>query len=218
MLSKQCGICKEEKTITEFFKDKYHKTGYTHQCKNCFKQYNEKNRESRKIYYESYKLKNKEKIKKRSAAWYLKNKESYRKKQNESYKKFYADNKQRLIKKSVIYNKKRYDNNPTHRLCHHFSNRLRSSILNKEKNRAFWLVDYTKEQLIKHIESLFKEGMSWGNYGDWHIDHKKPIAAFNFTSYKSKEFKECWSLENLQPLWANENIRKGKKYEEQEKF
>ena len=55
--------------------------------------------------------------------------------------------------------------------------------------------------------------MSWDNYGrnGWEIDHIKPISSFNFNSYKDKEFKECWSLENLQPLWAEENIRKSNK-------
>jgi len=59
-----------------------------------------------------------------------------------------------------------------------------------------------------HLEKQFKDGMTWDNYGDWHIDHIRPISSFNFKSYEDKEFKECWDLNNLQPLWAEENIRK----------
>jgi hypothetical protein len=55
--------------------------------------------------------------------------------------------------------------------------------------------------------------MNWELYmqGKIHIDHKRPIASFNFNSYKDKEFKECWALNNLQPLWAEENLSKGNK-------
>lgn len=47
-------------------------------------------------------------------------------------------------------------------------------------------------------------------YG-WHIDHKLPVASFNFDSPEHLDFKKCWALENLQPLWAKENISKGAK-------
>ena len=32
------------------------------------------------------------------------------------------------------------------------------------------------ETFKKHIEQQFTEGMSWENYGEWHIDHKIPTA------------------------------------------
>ena len=44
--------------------------------------------------------------------------------------------------------------------------------------------------------------------GEWYIDHKVPIEKFNYSSYEEKEFKLCWSLENLQPMWAEENCKK----------
>lgn len=63
------------------------------------------------------------------------------------------------------------------------------------------------------LEAKFKPGMSWENHGAWHVDHKRPIASYNFSSVDDHEFKECWSLENLQPLWAKENLSKGARYE-----
>jgi hypothetical protein len=53
--------------------------------------------------------------------------------------------------------------------------------------------------------------MTWDNYGEWHVDHIKPISSFKITEIGDKEFMSCWSLENLQPLWGEENIRKSNK-------
>lgn len=62
-----------------------------------------------------------------------------------------------------------------------------------------------------HLESLFTNGMSWQNYGEWHVDHKIPISSFDFESIECEEFKKCWSLNNLQPLWGIDNLSKGSK-------
>jgi hypothetical protein len=70
------------------------------------------------------------------------------------------------------------------------------------------LVGYTLADLMRHLERLFVGGMSWENFGDWHIDHVRPRAAFEFTSVDSEAFKQCWSLSNLQPLWAIDNLKK----------
>lgn len=66
--------------------------------------------------------------------------------------------------------------------------------------------------LQKHIEAQFKEGMSWENYGlkTWHIDHIKPISLFNLNN--DNELIACFNYQNLQPLWASENIQKRNKY------
>lgn len=71
------------------------------------------------------------------------------------------------------------------------------------------IVGYTLADLKAHLESKFQPGMTWENYGEWHIDHIIPKRVFKFTSIDSEEFRKCWSLKNLQPLWAKDNIRKG---------
>lgn len=88
------------------------------------------------------------------------------------------------------------------------------SALNGLKEGYSWekLVGYTLLDLKKHLEKKFKPGMSWDNYGKWHIDHKKPIDKFNIISVDCEDFKKCWSLENLQPLWADENLSKWAHY------
>jgi hypothetical protein len=87
-----------------------------------------------------------------------------------------------------------------------------SISLKKEKCRRRWqsLVGYTIEDLRKHLESLFAEGMTWERFlkGEIHIDHKIPKARFGYTTSDDQQFKNCWSLDNLQPLWAKDNQTK----------
>lgn len=72
-----------------------------------------------------------------------------------------------------------------------------------------WL-GYTIEDLKKYLEKKFDNKMNWNNYGKyWSIDHIKPISFFHYKSILDSEFKECWSLENLQPLEKIANIKKG---------
>lgn len=59
---------------------------------------------------------------------------------------------------------------------------------------------------LKRIE---KEGMSWENYGEWHIDHIVPCSSFDLTDPKQQE--DCFNFKNLQPLWGWENSKKGSK-------
>lgn len=97
------------------------------------------------------------------------------------------------------------------------SNSLRDAITRKStKNGQSWqkLLGYTVENLMTHLEKQFDSRMNWDNYGKngWHIDHIKPVTAFSFKYPTDKEFKECWALDNLQPLWWDENIKKGNKY------
>lgn len=64
------------------------------------------------------------------------------------------------------------------------------------------------------IESQFKKGMTWENYGrtGWHIDHKRPLDSFDLT--KEEEFRKAVHYTNLQPLWWYENLSKGSKFED----
>jgi 5-methylcytosine-specific restriction endonuclease McrA len=82
------------------------------------------------------------------------------------------------------------------------------------KNRRNWelLVGYTSEQLKTHLETLFTNGMTWKNYGTyWEVDHKIPIAVFNYEKPEDIDFKKCWALKNLQPLESVKNRLKNKK-------
>jgi hypothetical protein len=67
----------------------------------------------------------------------------------------------------------------------------------------------TIEHCCNHLESQFAEGMTWDNYGEWHIDHIIPCAFFDLT--KPSHQKVCFNWQNLQPLWESDNCSKGDK-------
>lgn len=100
---------------------------------------------------------------------------------------------------------------PRGKLSSNVSRGIRGSLkIGKAGRHWEELVDYTVDQLKAHLEKLFKPGWAWENYGTvWHIDHKTPIAAFNFERPGDIDFKICWSLKNLQPLEASKNMSKG---------
>lgn len=103
---------------------------------------------------------------------------------------------------------------PKFRLHKSVSVRMRRSLV-AGKDGSSWedLVGYSLPDLMAHLESQFTKGMTWDNYGAWHIDHIRPVTDFNFETSRDPEFKECWSLWNLQPLWAFDNLSKGGKCE-----
>lgn len=72
----------------------------------------------------------------------------------------------------------------------------------------FAAIGYTVEQLVAHVERQFLPGMTWENYGDWHLDHILPNASFDYLSMDDPEFRACWTLSNLRPLWKADNLRK----------
>ena len=122
-----------------------------------------------------------------------------------------GNKKYRLSEKGKAASKKYYENN---KLSSCISHRMGASLKNNKAGQHWEdVVGYTLEELKDHIENLFEPGMSWGNYGryGWHVDHKIPVSSFNIESYNCEDFKKCWELKNLQPLWAKDNLRKGNK-------
>ena len=80
---------------------------------------------------------------------------------------------------------------------------FRRLSLNKPTN-TIKLLGCTYEEAKSHMESLFVEGMSWENYGEWHVDHIRPVCSFNETDMHLMN-----NIHNLQPLWAEDNFKKG---------
>jgi len=83
----------------------------------------------------------------------------------------------------------------------------------KKGGRLFDHLPYTIEDMKAHIESLFQPNMAWDNYGKWQIDHIVPQAKLQYDSFEHPNFTKCWSLANLQPMWASDNTRKGSFFE-----
>jgi hypothetical protein len=163
-------------------------------------------RESDKRHYK----KNKEKRLSYHKNWYEQNKE-HRKQYIKEYREKNKD-KIREIKRN--YEKTRKANDPIYKLINNFRTAIYQVLKenNVQKNGHYFdILKYSPENLIEHLENKFKDNMTWDNYGEWHVDHIKPISSFQITEIGDKEFMSCWSLENLQPLWGKENIRKSNK-------
>lgn len=93
------------------------------------------------------------------------------------------------------------------------TNRRKKRVGEKYKigrsDRMMEVLGYTGIEIKEHLEGLFKEGMTWDNHGRWHIDHKIPKRSFDYKDIKDPGVRECWDLKNLQPIWADENLKKG---------
>jgi hypothetical protein len=162
--------------------------------------------ESDKRYY----VKNREKRLKYFSEWQKENYE-HRKKYMDEYREKNID-RIRIVKRT--YEKTRKHTDPIYKLISNFRTAIYQVLKesNVEKNgHYFEILGYTPEELINHLEKQFKDGMTWDNYGDFHIDHIIPISSFNIQEIGDEEFMKCWSLSNLQPMWGEENIRKSNK-------
>ena len=111
-------------------------------------------------------------------------------------------------------NKRNYDT-PEYRVKNRLRQKIQICVRNKDWVPKHCLIIGCDLQTFRnHIESLFKEGMTWENYGPkgWHIDHIKPCCLFDLLD--PEEQKKCFHYTNLQPLWWHENIKKSNKYDE----
>ena len=115
-----------------------------------------------------------------------------------------------LKKRKAGFKRRRREESPSLRIVDSVRARMWAALKGRTDGALFSRLGYAAEQLAEHLERQFVPGMSWENYGKWHIDHVRPCAAFDQAD--PAQFAACWSLDNLQPLWAAENIRKGAKY------
>lgn len=186
ILNKKKMEYKDKKEILNQRSKKYkenNKEKYLEQAKNYQKEYRRKNKEKIKLSKKEYNKRPevKEKIK------------EYRK----EYMKQYT---------------KEYESNPKNKLKKNLKNRLRIAIKSQstiKKGKTFELLGCTGEEAFKYIESLFQKGMSWDNYGEWHIDHIIPCSLFDLKNSEEQEI--CFHYTNLQPLWSEDNLSKGDK-------
>lgn len=148
-------------------------------------------RERQAAYMAEYRIKNKEKILASQKKWGAENLDKVR-----ATKKRHAENSvQCQISKTLRV-------------------RIRGVLRRANGKKAYktmHLIGCNIEFLIKRLETMFEPGMSWDNHGrnGWHIDHIVPCASFDLTD-ESQQLK-CFHYSNLQPLWAFDNLSKGKK-------
>lgn len=218
---KRCTQCNILKPLSAFYPRSTRKCNSQSQCKEC-----------EKIRVQKYRLRNVDKLKEqrkkkykentseiieRQSKWYWKNRNIIMERRKQYIQTEKAKTTRKLWKKKnpdkIRIMQKRYLSVPRNRIRANISAKIHHIIKGSIKYHWPKQLGYTFQELKEHLEKLFKDNMSWENYGKygWHIDHKVPISAFNYKFYSDNAFKECWDLSNLQPLWAKENHRKSNK-------
>lgn len=207
-MTKICSKCKIEKPIEHFGLLSHSKDGHRHICKEC-----------RRNEY----LMNVERNKQRSIRnYYAKHEENKAKqreynsirtdKQREYMRNYYESHKSEIkdnVRKNAL---KRKHQDIGYKLLCNCRTRIYKAVKGIAKpKRTIELIGCSIEQLKQHLESQFTSGMSWENYGEWHIDHIRPCSSFDLLN--EEEMKKCFNYMNLQPLWAEENLHKSDKYE-----
>lgn len=200
------------------------------------KKYRQENKELVAQQKKEYAAKNKEKIRAAQAEKYRKNKDKYLAKMKQKYAEnseaikakrmeYYYKNKEQILaaqkesnKKNrektraqkAAYCKNRRAKDPRFLLIGRMRCRINDALRLKRFPKNGKTMDFVGcdiEKLVLHIESKFKNGMSWENRHMWHIDHIVPLAL----AKTKEELEALFHYKNLQPLWSSENMAKGSK-------
>lgn len=172
---KICSKCKQKKELCEFCSYKRSKDGKTYYCRTC-----------RNERHKQWRSKNAPKIIAWTTGWYNKNKDKMRS---------YHANRRKEERKD-----------PLKRAIFNLRRRLNKVLKGHTKSESLkTILGVSVEGFKQHIEARFQPGMTWDNYGLWHLDHVIPISFGNTV----KEIENLCYFTNLQPLWAIDNKKKG---------
>lgn len=168
--------------------------------------------------------KNREKINKAKMDWYMRNRDRELSKR----RKYEKENKERISKKDREYRIRNSDRIRESRRSYYreymrkrrldpefkmkmrirdMLRRIRCKTGSTKLSRSEIECGYSSLDLVRRMEKLWVDGMSWENYGEWHIDHIESIKSM--ISRGVTDPKIINALSNLQPLWAEENLKKG---------
>jgi hypothetical protein len=182
-MKKKCPQCENELPHTNeyFHKDSRSPSGLRNECKNC-----------RLI---KSKIKASDPEEKKRKADYRKQTRSHIR----EYKRLWEQNRSKT--------------HPEFNLKKNLRSRIHTVLKYKKATKidtTMRLVGCSLEYLIAYLEGKFTYGMTWENYGKWHVDHIRPCASFDLTDPEQQ--KQCFHYTNLQPLWAKDNLSKGDRY------
>jgi len=195
---KKCNECLDTKPIEDFYEGRA-------KCKKCIivrtLKYYTDDKERRK----KYKRNNHEEISKKNSEYHFENRDKKLKQHKEWYKKNYHT--------KVVPYQKEYNKIPEVAAVRSLRQLLRDALNRvgtKKEKHSMEYVDYTPEEFRKHIESLWKPGMTWENHGQgdgtWQIDHTKEVRIFVDEGITDPNIVN--ELNNLQPLWDEEHRKK----------
>lgn len=229
---KTCTKCRQEKPLTEYNKhgDNLHprcKVCTRTDSKKCYWANRDKNVAQKKEYYEvrrqdekwllrqsafkkNYREANRDMLNAKNREYYQKNKDKI----SQRIKEHKESNLDRFREYQAKYCRNKRETDICYKLNARMSGLIRHGLKSGKAGRS-WLsmVSYNVSQLKQHLEKQFTEGMTWERFmnSEIHIDHIIPRSFFVFKDERDVEFKMCWRLENLQPLWAKDNSMKHNK-------
>lgn len=199
---RRCGSCNNFLDVSSFGRCSRSKDGLRPICKSCknrnksetisnLREWEEINKHTKSDRDKKYRLKNKDRISER--------------RKTDKYKILKSQSNRRRYEKILKEPKLLLEARVRSAVSTALSNGIKSS-------KTFDILGYTPSDLKSHLESLFKDGMSWENYGrgGWHIDHIRPLVMFDTNTEEG--IREAWCLNNVQPLWERENCSKNSYY------
>jgi hypothetical protein len=224
---KKCNKCGLSKSYDEYHNSKSYSDGKNVMCKVCksekSKRYYEKNSEHvKKRILDNY-YDDREKHWGRMCNYYKENRDDLLEYKSEYYERnkehmlelssvYYKENKEDINEKNKLYMCERRKTDKLFVLKETISSLIYHSLRRsgyKRNKRTMDVLGCTIQEFKDYIESLFVDGMSWDNKGEWHIDHKRPVG----WAKDEEEIYELNHYTNLQPMWGIDNIRKGNRYE-----
>lgn len=213
MIIRKCTKCNEEKhaNLDNFPPHKLGKHGLHSLCIPCKKMNDteRRNRPDQKARQKEWRDRNKDKIReynfKYRADGYV---------STENVNRWRMNNLEHAKAMEASRARKRRATVPWYNLKTRMSARISGMLKNgKESKRTFDILGYTSQELCDHIEKQFVKGMGWHNMSEWEIDHIIPVSHFKADDMDSDDFKACWALSNLRPMWKKDNRSKGAKLE-----
>lgn len=201
-VSTLCAKCKTNKKDPQG--NRKRQPSYCKECnkamvKESYPKYEERRKRSAREYY----LKNQEKIQE-----YCRNNTEARRERNRTWRK---NNPEKCLAQS-----RKSNADPIQRMNRNMRNSITRGLRGqKKKLKTFDYIGLKTEEFWDYLESKFQDGMTRENYGEWHVDHIRPLSSFDFASNGMEDqLKIAWHYTNLQPLWAIDNFKKGNKIEQ----
>jgi len=214
---KKCNKCNLIKVLDKF-ETFDNNTKHRSVCEVCRAeenlQYRNSHKEESKEYQKRHRAENIDYIVIRDKARYQKNKDRWKIRQQDTYNK----NHSLIMAKRAKRHAERMKNDPEYALRRTARSRINLAIKRiggKKSQSSLEYLGCSINELKSYIEKLWKQDMTWDNYGfyGWHIDHIIPLSSFSLIN--EKELKRACHYTNLQPLWAHENFSKGAKISEE---
>jgi hypothetical protein len=197
------------------------------------RKYREKNKEKIALQNKEYREKNKEKIseqrrlkynlenheqvllnKKERADRLASTKEQRLATHRDRYKEYRANNLEKVREQSRIQKANRLEKDPLYKLRVYTGTAIANAMSSKRYKKTSTtanILGCTFEVFYLHIESQFKEGMTWDNRIEWHLDHIIPVSF----AESEEELIKLNHYSNFRPLWKMDNQNKADKLVEE---